>query len=77
MRSMQLFFAFIKEIPLTSYIGIYFLCQALDMVKKTPAYKNKLKAMELERTGGATSRKKSNKQTNKYENFLFLNLFLL
>lgn len=47
------------------------------MVKKTPAYKNKLKAMELERTGGVTSRKKSNKQTNKYENFLFLNLFLL
>ncbi|CAI9087754.1 OLC1v1021910C2 [Oldenlandia corymbosa var. corymbosa] len=39
--------------------------QALDMVKRTPAYKNKLKALELERTGGATNRKKSNKQMNK------------
>ncbi|KAK4491949.1 hypothetical protein RD792_002732, partial [Penstemon davidsonii] len=39
--------------------------QALDMVKKTPAYKNKLKALELERTGGMTNKKKSNKQINK------------
>ncbi|XP_057764862.1 chaperone protein dnaJ 50 isoform X2 [Salvia miltiorrhiza] len=39
--------------------------QAIDMVKKTPAYKNKLKAMELERTGGVTNRKKGNKQINK------------
>lgn len=37
------------------------------MVKRTPAYKNKLKALELERTGGVTNRKKSNKQTNKYD----------
>ncbi|XP_047939807.1 chaperone protein dnaJ 50-like isoform X2 [Salvia hispanica] len=35
------------------------------MVKKTPAYKNKLKAMELERTGGVTNKKKGNKQLNK------------
>ncbi|KAL8461353.1 hypothetical protein ACS0TY_031912 [Phlomoides rotata] len=39
--------------------------QAIDMVKKTPAYKNKLKALELERTGGVTSKKKGNKQINK------------
>ncbi|KAG6419045.1 hypothetical protein SASPL_121254 [Salvia splendens] len=39
--------------------------QAIDMVKKTPAYKNKLKAMELERTGGVTHKKKGNKQMNK------------
>ncbi|KAG8385701.1 hypothetical protein BUALT_Bualt03G0072500 [Buddleja alternifolia] len=39
--------------------------QAIDMVKKTPAYKNKLKALELERTGGVTNKKKGNKQTNK------------
>ncbi|XP_027111584.1 chaperone protein dnaJ 50 isoform X1 [Coffea eugenioides] len=39
--------------------------QAVDMVKRTPAFKNKLKALELERTGGMTIRKKSNKQINK------------
>jgi hypothetical protein len=37
------------------------------MVKKTPAYKNRLRAMELERSGGTTNKKKSNKQINKYE----------
>lgn len=36
------------------------------MVKKTPAYKNKLKAMEFERTGGVTNKKKGGKQANKY-----------
>lgn len=41
--------------------------QAIDMVKRTPAYKNKLKALELERTGGVTSKKKGNKQINKYD----------
>lgn len=35
------------------------------MVKKTPAYKNKLKALELERSGGITSKKKSQKNINK------------
>ncbi|XP_027105048.2 chaperone protein dnaJ 50-like isoform X2 [Coffea arabica] len=39
--------------------------QAVDMVKRTPAFKNKLKALELERTGGMTIRKKNNKQINK------------
>ncbi|CAI9760276.1 unnamed protein product [Fraxinus pennsylvanica] len=39
--------------------------QAIDMVKKSPAYKNKLKALELERTGGTTIKKKSNKQVDK------------
>jgi len=31
----------------------------VDMVKQTPAYKNKLKALELERNGGFTSKKKA------------------
>lgn len=39
--------------------------QAIDMVKKTPAYKNKLRALELQRTGGVTNRKKGNKQMDK------------
>ncbi|OMO64912.1 hypothetical protein COLO4_31725 [Corchorus olitorius] len=39
--------------------------QAVDMVKKTPAYKNRLRALELERKGGTTNKKKSNKQMDK------------
>lgn len=39
--------------------------QAIDTVKKTPAYKNKLRALELERSGGVTSRKKNNKPMDK------------
>lgn len=39
--------------------------QAINMVKKTPAYKNKLKALELERTGGMTSKRKGHKQMEK------------
>ncbi|KAF5184835.1 Chaperone protein dnaj [Thalictrum thalictroides] len=39
--------------------------QAIDMVKKTPAYKNKLRALELERSGGITSKKKGHKQIDK------------
>ncbi|KZV55183.1 Chaperone DnaJ-domain superfamily protein [Dorcoceras hygrometricum] len=39
--------------------------QAVDMVKRTPAYKNKLKALELERLGGVTKKKKSSKQIDK------------
>ncbi|XAR53761.1 hypothetical protein NMG60_11022438 [Bertholletia excelsa] len=39
--------------------------QAIDMVKKTPAYKNRLRALELERSGGMTNKKKSQKQMNK------------
>lgn len=35
--------------------------QAVEMVKKTPAYKNKLRALELERSGGVSNRKKNNK----------------
>lgn len=35
--------------------------QAVEMVRKTPAYKNKLKALELERSGGVTNKKKNNK----------------
>ncbi|GMH26890.1 hypothetical protein Nepgr_028733 [Nepenthes gracilis] len=41
--------------------------QAIDMVKKTPAYKNRLRALELERSGGTVSRKKSNKMDKKVE----------
>ena len=48
------------------------------MVKKTPAYKNKLKAMELERTGGVTNKKKGNKQLNKYDlPYIFLWLLII
>ncbi|XP_078437255.1 chaperone DnaJ-domain superfamily protein [Wolffia australiana] len=39
--------------------------QAVEMVKKTPAYKNKLKALELERGGGVTNKKKGRKQMDK------------
>ncbi|XP_072969100.1 dnaJ protein ERDJ7 [Typha angustifolia] len=39
--------------------------QAVSMVKKTPAYKNRLKALELERTGGISSKKKGQKQIDK------------
>ncbi|WCJ20296.1 Chaperone DnaJ-domain superfamily protein [Euphorbia peplus] len=39
--------------------------QAVAMVKKTPAYKNKLRALELERSGGTTARKKGSKQMDK------------
>lgn len=39
--------------------------QAISMVKRTPAYKNRLKALELERTGGITNKKKGHKQLDK------------
>ncbi|OVA10920.1 DnaJ domain [Macleaya cordata] len=39
--------------------------QAVDMVKKTPAYKNKLRALELERSGGTMNKKKGHKQIDK------------
>ncbi|KAG4998406.1 hypothetical protein AAZX31_10G239800 [Glycine max] len=39
--------------------------QAVAMVKKTPAYKNKLRALELERSGGVTNKKKSQKNMDK------------
>ncbi|KAI4295846.1 hypothetical protein L6164_035846 [Bauhinia variegata] len=39
--------------------------QAIAMVKKTPAYKNRLKALELERSGGIASKKKSQKNIDK------------
>jgi len=35
------------------------------MVKKTPAFKNRLKALELERTGSVTNKKKGHKQMDK------------
>ena len=42
------------------------LIQALATVKRTPAYKNRLKALELERTGGVSSKKKGPKQIDQY-----------
>ncbi|XP_061376525.1 chaperone protein dnaJ 50 [Gastrolobium bilobum] len=39
--------------------------QAIAMVKKTPAYKNRLKALELERSGGITNKKKNQKNMDK------------
>lgn len=40
------------------------------MVKKTPAYKNRLRALELERSGGTVNKKKINKQMDKYESVI-------
>ncbi|KAK7280191.1 hypothetical protein RJT34_25253 [Clitoria ternatea] len=39
--------------------------QAVAMVKKTPAYKNKLRALELERSGGITNKKRIPKNMDK------------
>ncbi|KAF8410689.1 hypothetical protein HHK36_003222 [Tetracentron sinense] len=39
--------------------------QAISMVKKTPAYKNRLRALELERSGGLTNKKKGHKHMDK------------
>ncbi|CAM6097569.1 unnamed protein product [Calypogeia fissa] len=39
--------------------------QMLNMVKQTPAYKNKLKALELERNGSVSNRKKGAKLKSK------------
>lgn len=44
----------------------FVLMQALATVKRTPAYKNRLKALELERTGGVSSKKKGPKQIDQY-----------
>jgi DnaJ homolog subfamily C member 25 len=37
----------------------------MKSVKQTPAYKNRLKALEYERTGGIASKKKGIKQVDK------------
>ncbi|KAJ0080640.1 hypothetical protein Patl1_11057 [Pistacia atlantica] len=39
--------------------------EAVATVKKTPAYRNRLRALELERSGGITNKKKGNKQMDK------------
>ena len=39
--------------------------QMMDMVKQTPAYKNKLRALELERNAGAKNKKKGLKTKNR------------
>eukprot|EP00252_Welwitschia_mirabilis_P004241 TRINITY_DN14516_c0_g1_i1.p1 TRINITY_DN14516_c0_g1~~TRINITY_DN14516_c0_g1_i1.p1 ORF type:complete len:300 (-),score=43.74 TRINITY_DN14516_c0_g1_i1:216-1115(-) len=41
--------------------------QVINMVKKTPAYKNRLKALEIERRGGTTNKKKASKQKQKID----------
>ncbi|GAB4830939.1 Chaperone protein dnaJ 50 [Ancistrocladus abbreviatus] len=41
--------------------------QAIESVKKTPVYKNRLRALELERSGGVANRKKSSKPDKKVE----------
>lgn len=46
------------------------------MVKKTPAYKNRLRALELERSGGVTNKKKTQKNMDKYD-IIFNLVFLL
>jgi len=35
--------------------------QMVDMVKQTPAYKNKLKALELQKNGAVSNKKKRSK----------------
>ncbi|KAJ1256970.1 hypothetical protein BS78_K258400 [Paspalum vaginatum] len=39
--------------------------QAVESVKQSPAYRNRLKALEFERTGGIGSKKKGHKQVDK------------
>jgi len=39
--------------------------QAIESVKQTPAYRNRLKALEFERTGGIASKKKGHKLMDK------------
>lgn len=47
------------------------------MVKKTPAYKNKLRALELEHNKEATRKKKGSKQIIKYWFSISLSLILV
>lgn len=44
---------------------LHLLLQAIESVKQTPAYRNRLKALEFERTGGISSKKKGNKPMDK------------
>nr|TKW10790.1 hypothetical protein SEVIR_6G190466v2 [Setaria viridis] len=39
--------------------------QAIESVKQTPAYRNRLKALEFERTGGIANKKKGHKQAGR------------
>ncbi|PKA54922.1 Chaperone protein dnaJ 15 [Apostasia shenzhenica] len=39
--------------------------QAINMIKKTPAYKNRLRALQLERTGQIVNKKKGSRQMDK------------
>jgi hypothetical protein len=50
----------------------FVLIKAVAMVKKTPAYKNKLRALELERSGGITNKKKGQKNKDRYGIILIL-----
>jgi DnaJ family protein C protein 25 len=45
--------------------SVMLLLQAIESVKQTPAYRNRLKALEFERTGGISSKKKGHKQMDK------------
>ena len=40
--------------------------QAVETAKQTPAYKNRIKAMEAERNGGVVGKKKGTKGRNRY-----------
>jgi len=48
--------------------------QAIESVKQTPAYRNRLKALEFERTGGIASKKKGHKQMDKSKKLLVMKL---
>ena len=64
-RSAYISLCFILFFFLFFLLSLFWI-QAVDMVKKTPAYKNRLRALELKRSGGTTNKKKSNKQMDKY-----------
>lgn len=67
-----LYLSFVKcfwQIKTSRFIPLTFFCvliKAVAMVKKTPAYKNKLRALELERSGGVTNKKKGQKNKDRY-----------
>jgi len=50
------------------------LLQAIESVKQTPAYRNRLKALEFERTGGIASKKKGHKLMDKSKKPLVMKL---
>jgi hypothetical protein len=69
-----LFVKCFQKIKTSRFIALTFflLIKAVAMVKKTSAYKNKLRALELERNGGITNTKKGQKNKDRYGIILIL-----